>query len=411
MSDDLIAIIGCSILGLMAHGAKRHAWLEWVLRVTICLFLFGELISLLDNPAAMADSPWGYYILLGTVVSSGLLLIKPGRVLFSYLFTIVNQIIAGRFLVAAFGRLHESVPAPSPATGPLITPSESSPSTENSGSDSASSSAGSPANADAAASSTATAVPPAPVAAPLYNKVSFLRSFVAERIFVPESIPHMNGLWIYITTLAFLLTHMEITGFQMPSIMIPVPVTLDQLFSYNFLGLILLAVCGAGIFISRKPLEVLRRLGLVKPKLWQVGVGIAGIFMTFAYDWLWSYYTHGQEGLGYADKLSHYNEGTFVGGASAGAAAGVASATGICAGFGEEILIRGALQPVFGIIPAAFMHGVLHGQFAHAPLLIVQVFGWSALMGIIRRYTNTTTTIITHVGFNFVSTFIIAFNP
>jgi hypothetical protein len=133
--------------------------------------------------------------------------------------------------------------------------------------------------------------------------------------------------------------------------------------------------------------------------------------MTFAYDWLWSYYTHGQEGLGYADKLSHYNEGTFVGGASAGAAAGVASATGICAGFGEEILIRGALQPVFGIIPAAFMHGVLHGQFAHAPLLIVQVFGWSALMGIIRRYTNTTTTIITHVGFNFVSTFIIAFNP
>lgn len=404
MSDDLIAIIGCSILGLMAHGAKRHTWLEWVIRVTICLFLFGELISLLDNPQALTDSPWGYYILLGTVISSAVLLFKPGRVLFSYLFTIVNQLVAGRLLLAAFGRLQEAVPAPAPATP------ESGPSPEPSNGESLVQTSVASAT-DLAGSSTATAVPPLSGAGSCYRKISLLNAFLAERVFVESSIPHMNGLWIYISTLSFLLTHMEIAGFQMPSIMIPVPVTLDQLFSYNFLGLILLAVCGAGIFVTRKPLEVLRRLGLVKPKLWHVGVGIAGIFMTFAYDWLWSFYTHGQEGLGYADKLTHYNEGTFVGGASAGAAAGVASATGICAGFGEEILIRGALQPVFGIIPAAFMHGVLHGQFAHAPLLILQVFGWSALMGIIRRYTNTTTTIITHVGFNFLSTFIIAFNP
>lgn len=408
MSDDLIAIIGCSILGLMAHGARRHAWLEWVLRVTVCLFLFGELITLMDNPAAMADSPWGYYVLLGTVVGSGLLLLKPGRVLFSYLFTIVNQIVAGRFLVAACGRLKE--PIASSVSTAIPAPASSAPS-EVSSLDSSAPAASSESSIDSAPSSTATAIPPVPSASPQYQRVPFIKSFVAERIFVADSIPHMNGLWIYLTTLAFLLTHMEITGFQMPSIMIPVPVTLDQLFSYNFMGLILLAVCGAGIFVARKPLEVLRRLGLVKPKLWHIGVAVAGIFMTFAYDWLWSFYTHSQDGLGYADKLSHYNEGTFVGGASPSAAAAVASATGICAGFGEEILIRGALQPVVGILPAAFMHGVLHGQFAHAPLLILQVFGWSLLMGIIRRYTNTTTTIITHVGFNFLSTFIIAFNP
>lgn len=211
--------------------------------------------------------------------------------------------------------------------------------------------------------------------------------------------------------MAFLLTHVEIAGFGMPAISIPMPVTMDQLFSYNFLGLIFLSICGTGIFLTRKPMEVLRRLGLVKPTWTQVLIGVVGIFVTFAYDWLWSFYTHSQDGLNYADKLSHYNEGTFTGGTSPGQALILASATGLCAGLGEETLIRGALQPVFGILPAAFMHGVLHGQFAHAPLLILQVFGWSTLMCIIRRYTNTTTTIITHVGFNFLSTFLIAFNP
>ena len=78
---------------------------------------------------------------------------------------------------------------------------------------------------------------------------------------------------------------------------------------------------------------------------------------------------------------------------------------------GEETLIRGALQPVLGIIPAALLHGVLHGQFAHAPLFILQVAGWSIVMGVIKKYTNTTTTIIGHAGFNLVTVFLFSFNP
>lgn len=397
MSDDFIGIIGFCILGLIAHGAVNQRWLEWVLRVTYGLFFFGAAIGLMTMNATGLDSPWIYWVTLATTAASGLLLFHPMRRLFSLIFTVINQIVAGRWLLAACGKLQVPVRVSAAEQKTEETAPEAAQTP-----DSAEPASGAGLKDVAGAGQAATMV---------LQKASILQSLVAERVFVPESIPHMNGLWIYVTCIAILLTHTEPAGFKMPAMMIPIPVTFDQLFSYNFLGLIFLSFCGVGIFVSRKPLEALRRLGLVKPTPAQILLGVIGIFVTFGYDWLWSTFTHGQEGLGYAGKLTRYNEGTFTPGAAPGSAFFVASATGLCAGLGEETLIRGALQPVFGIVPAAFMHGALHGQFSHAPLLIVQVFIWSAMMGILRRYTNTTTTIITHVGFNFLSTFLIAFNP
>ncbi len=481
MSDDIIAIIACCILGLIAHGSRSQRWLEWVIRVTICVFIGGECLYILnaEPTAQMTTNPWGYSLLVACAALSGVLLFEPGRKLFSLLFTALEQVVAGRVLLALFGKLVAPVPVAVEASpgsdrgggAPTLPVAENHPVSDSvnsassvganaaeeddeaiepakghsgespdhsdegasvTGDTGASSSSSSSSEMDKSAEANASAAIekpvtddeghiPDPVAqqgepptatAWVMQKIPFHKAFFAERIFVPSSIPHMNALWIYLTVVAFLLTHTEMSsGFQMPSIMIPLPVSLDQLFSYNFLGLIMLSACGVGILVTRKPMETLRRLGIVKPTLAQVFIGIAGIFVTFAYDYLWSTYTHGQEGLGYADKISHYNEGAFNPTASASSAGMLASATGICAGIGEEILSRGALQPVLGILPSAFLHGALHAQFSHAPILILQVFGWSTIMGIIRRYTNTTTTIITHVGFNFISTFLFAFNP
>ena len=243
----------------------------------------------------------------------------------------------------------------------------------------------------------------------LYKKRDVKAAFTADSIFVPTSIPHLNALWIYVTVLGCLLNSMNLSDFRVPAIPIPLPVPLDALFSYNFLGLIVLSICGCGIFVTRKPREILRRLGFVKPAGWQVGLALGMIVVTAAYDYLWSLYTH-QSGGGIAAKLSTYNGGTF-GASGALPAFIIAIATGICAGIGEETLIRGALVPVFGALPAGILHGALHGQFQHAPILILQVAGWSTMMGVVRRYTNTTTTTITHVGWNFVMTFLFAFNP
>jgi hypothetical protein len=244
----------------------------------------------------------------------------------------------------------------------------------------------------------------------IYKKLSFIKSFLADRVFVPQSIPHMVALWIYITAAGFLLGAIDPTSIKLPNMPIPLPVPLEQLFSYNGLGLVILSLAGVGIMVSRKPQEAMQRLGWAKPTWAQVAIGVGIIFATFAYDYAWAYFTHQMPG-GLADKLSSYNAGTFTAGGGLTNSLILALAVALCAGIGEETLIRGALQPCFGILPAAILHGLLHGQFAHAPIFIVQVAGWSALMGIAKRYTNTTTTIIGHAGYNLLTTFLFAFNP
>jgi membrane protease YdiL (CAAX protease family) len=172
--------------------------------------------------------------------------------------------------------------------------------------------------------------------------------------------------------------------------------------------------------VARSPGITLKRLGLVKPTGKQVLLGIGILAGSLLYDYLWSLLTHQLPG-NLAGKLTHYNTGAFgVGGGGAHGAGGgaalqgsliLALATGLCAGLGEETLMRGAVQPALGIVPAGVIHGLAHGQFSQAPLFIVQVALWSILMGVVRRYTNTTTTMIGHVLYNFVLTFLFAFNP
>jgi hypothetical protein len=247
---------------------------------------------------------------------------------------------------------------------------------------------------------------------PLFRKVTTFREFWASRcIFVPSSIPHMVALFVYVSTAAFLVASTEPTSFQFPAMPLAIPLPISQLFSYNGLGLVLLAFCGIGIFVTRPPKVSLVRLGWVKPTWPQVGIGIGLILFSFIYDAVWAIYTHNLSGQDLATKLSAYNAGTFAAAGGFAPSVILALATALCAGIGEETLIRGALQPAFGILPAAFLHGMLHGQFAHAPVFIVQVTLWSTCIGIVRRYTNTTTTIIGHAGFNFVTTFLFAFNP
>lgn len=243
------------------------------------------------------------------------------------------------------------------------------------------------------------------------KKPTMLQGLVAKTMFIPTSYPHMVGLFVYVVALGTMLQAVSPASIDFPSIPIPLPVSLQQLFSYNGLGLVMLSFCGVGIFVSRDWKEAFKRLGWEKPKLAHVGIGLGLVVFSFCYDLVWSLVTHAAPGQDMATKLSGYNSGTFASGADLSASIILALATAICAGVGEETLTRGALQPALGIVPAAILHGVLHAQFSHAPILIIQIAIWSIVFGIVRRFTNTTTTIIGHAGFNFVTTFLFAFNP
>jgi hypothetical protein len=353
--SDLIVIFVLSVLGLAAHLAKSLPWIEWTLRVIYSFACAAELYTVFTYYPSRGDaaSVWAGHVTLVMAVITGALLFKPVRRGLSYAFSGVNFLISGQLLLGLMGKpvLIDGEPSPTPMRA----------------------------------------------------------RFQRERIFMEDSIPHMNGLWIYITTIGCLLANVSPDSWNMPMIGIPFPAQLDSLFSYNLFGLIVLAVCGAGIFVARKPMDVLRRLGLVKPLPWHYGVAFFTVIGTFGYDYLWSLYT-GTPQAGIGSKLGQYNAGTFTAN-GAGPSAFLAFATALCAGIGEETLMRGGLQPVFGIFPAGALHGILHGQFTHVPQLMIQIGVWSALLGIVRKYTNTTTTIIAHGTYNLINTFLFAFNP
>jgi membrane protease YdiL (CAAX protease family) len=73
----------------------------------------------------------------------------------------------------------------------------------------------------------------------------------------------------------------------------------------------------------------------------------------------------------------------------------------VVAGFGEELVFRGVLQPRLGIFLPALMFAAVHAlQYNFDALLQVLFLG--VVFGLIRKRTNTTTSAIIHGGYDFV---------
>jgi membrane protease YdiL (CAAX protease family) len=72
---------------------------------------------------------------------------------------------------------------------------------------------------------------------------------------------------------------------------------------------------------------------------------------------------------------------------------------GLCAGIGEEVLFRGAIQPKYGIVATAVVFAVLHQQYG-ASFVTAGVFAVGVLFGLERKYLSTTASIITHATYN-----------
>ena len=70
------------------------------------------------------------------------------------------------------------------------------------------------------------------------------------------------------------------------------------------------------------------------------------------------------------------------------------------AGLSEELLFRGALQPIFGIVPTSLIFAISHVQYGLSPATLT-VFLLSVVLGIIRKRSNTTVAILVHGGYNF----------
>ncbi|MBS1996525.1 MAG: hypothetical protein JSS86_09455, partial [Cyanobacteria bacterium SZAS LIN-2] len=197
--SELIPIVVCCVLGLMAHGSIKHRWLEWMIRLFMAFFAMLTGVTYLAQ--GMNGLMWGFQVTSWTGVLAGALLFLPFRKVLHRLLTILDGIASLRII-----------------TGPMR------------------------------------------------HKMTALASMVSIPIFVPTSIPHMVGAFIYVATFGLYLANTDLSGFNAPTIPLPMmPLPIDTLFSYNGFGLVAVSVCGVGIFISRKPKELCARLGWQKP--------------------------------------------------------------------------------------------------------------------------------------------------
>jgi membrane protease YdiL (CAAX protease family) len=161
--------------------------------------------------------------------------------------------------------------------------------------------------------------------------------------------------------------------------------------------LLILAVAGVGIFARRSAPAALERLGLVIPTWWQVPLALAaaGVLSVIGYEMDVVNHAVSPEVAHQVDITTQHLYGGL--GGPIGIAV-VALAPGIC----EEVLFRGALQPRIGIFGTALVFTSIHTQYGFSVDLLA-VFVLAIGLGLLRKYTNTTTSSLCHTTYNLVS--------
>lgn len=159
---------------------------------------------------------------------------------------------------------------------------------------------------------------------------------------------------------------------------------------------VLAAFAGVGLLIRRDGEALNERLGLRRPTGGQLATGIRWmfflVFLQSCISAMWVLMDPSR-----AQQLSGFNQALLGNFDTVWEWFLLAAA----AGLGEELLFRGALQPIFGILPTSLIFAVSHVQYGLTPATLA-IFALSVILGVIRKRSNTTVAILTHAGYNFI---------
>ena len=166
----------------------------------------------------------------------------------------------------------------------------------------------------------------------------------------------------------------------------------------NALFYLVIAILGVGWLIRRDTYEALQRLGLRFPTTKDVMMGIAmaivlyGISRVSSDIWMASVSPDVLEQQAAASRqlFESFNSSLVFG-----------LLLALLTGFSEEILFRGALQPVFGIVPTSLFFTIIHIQYTLTPATLI-IFIVSLGLGWLRQHISTTSAIIAHIVYNFI---------
>ena len=171
----------------------------------------------------------------------------------------------------------------------------------------------------------------------------------------------------------------------------------------SLVGLTMLALGGVGFLVRRDVRETLERLGLQAPRLSHYGVMVLGIAALYGLNlgieaiqrqWFPDLWAHDQ-------RISHLLAG--------GLGLGGGLLLGASAGVGEELAMRGALQPRLGLIFTSFVFAMLHVHYSW--LGIFTIFMLGMLLGVIRQRTSTTVAILVHALYDILAVLTMGSGP
>ncbi len=163
------------------------------------------------------------------------------------------------------------------------------------------------------------------------------------------------------------------------------------------LTFVLLGLLGVGLFTRRDLAQTRERLGIKRMtyrQLWEgVGWVLGLVWIQTLIGSLWALANPEQ-----AELMGDLNRELQSSLDTLGEWAILALASGI----GEELLFRGALQPLFGWVPTALLFALVHVQYGFFTPATLTVLIIGLAFGYVRRRHHTTMAVFVHAGYNFV---------
>lgn len=197
--------------------------------------------------------------------------------------------------------------------------------------------------------------------------------------------------------LVFALTALSSSALNTEPVAFTEAAAAPQLLFATLLYLALSAV-GVGWLTRRDWPAVLRRLGLRRPRRtdWLAGITTAIALHLFVAATM--NFWQAAVGPGAFEAQTGAARALFAA-LSSSLLAGGLLAMGV--GIGEEVLFRGALQPVFGILISSLLFMGLHLQYAFTPAAGI-ILAVSLGFGLLRARVSTTAAIIAHAAYNVI---------
>jgi membrane protease YdiL (CAAX protease family) len=163
----------------------------------------------------------------------------------------------------------------------------------------------------------------------------------------------------------------------------------------QLIGEVVFALSAVGLWVGRDLRAVRERLGLGGVRLRQLGIAAAGLAAVgganAGMEWLERTRFH-------ALWLRDQDMTKLIAG---DLSIGAALVLGVSAGVGEELMVRGALQPRVGLVWASLLFAAAHVQYTWFGMLTIVLLGMT--LGWVRKSANTTTAIVVHVLYDILA--------